>query len=144
MYCGILTAEYVPCGVVRHSVWQLVTQNADLVFQVPQGNFQHLIDEIFVAVDFIKSSFKQFELKIEIHANRAIEAYQDQRGEPHPHADPCAQASVGPRKSILFFVTKAQSPSSDDTFQSPILPPTLADRGNMRRLSVTSLLSQFG
>jgi hypothetical protein len=92
-----------------------------------------LVNKIAVALEFIERSFKQFELKIEIDPNRAIEAYQT-GVERHIRILPSGARRVEwATKVDAILGDERRIAIGDDGFQFPVLPPALANSGDMRR-----------
>src|ERR1700721_2734960 len=64
------------------SVWfgvlsrQLVPKYIELLPLVRERDFENFVYEVVISIQFVQGLFEHFQLKIKIHPNRTIEAYQ--------------------------------------------------------------------
>jgi hypothetical protein len=54
----------------------LVPKYLELRTRIREGDFENFVYEVVISIQFVQGLFEHFQLKIKIHPNRTIEAYQ--------------------------------------------------------------------
>jgi hypothetical protein len=56
--------------------WHLVPKYIELLTRIRERDFENFVYEVVISIQFVQRLFEHFQLKINIHPYRTIEAYQ--------------------------------------------------------------------
>jgi hypothetical protein len=85
----------------------LVPKYLELFTRIRERDFENLVYEVVISIQFVQGLFEHFQLKIKIHPYRTIEAYQ-----------PGMERNIG----VLSFGTRCTNPGSSTPLW-PSKPP---------------------
>ena len=91
--------------------WHLVPKYIELLTRIRERDFENFVYEVVISIPFVQRLFEHFQLKINIHPNRTIEAYQPGRERNIGVLSFRTRCIAGTAKITLFLVTNVQSPS---------------------------------
>ena len=89
----------------------LVPKYLKLLTRIREGDFENFVYEVVISIQFVQGLFEHFQLKIKIHPNRTIEAYQPGMERNIDLLSFGTRCTAETAKITLFLGTNVQSPS---------------------------------
>ena len=122
---------------------QTVTQDVQLFIAV-QGYFKNLVDEIVIHSKLVQCPLEKFELHVEIHSVRSVQA-DESRVNRHVGVLPF-RSRLGCGSAEVDGISSHEDPVAveDEGLELPVLLPVQASPNNMRRLPISLDLRELG
>jgi len=123
---------------------QSVANQVYFIVGVEQGNFENLVDQVAVSVEFVERYGEQLQLKIEVHPNGTVDA--DQSGMEGHISVLSFRTRRGGRTAKVDAVLGDENPIliEDDLFEFPVFPSGLPEPYDVRGFIVSPALGQTG